>query len=214
MDGLKIVCISDTHRMHGYLDMPKGDILIHAGDFTDWGAFNDIKDFSEWLSSLDYKYKIIIAGNHDVKFEHYPEESKFCLINGRKDIIYLNGEMVNIEGLNIFGCPYTPEFGGAFQLDLYEDMKFWKKLIPDKIDILITHGPPNGILDMVQGRNAGSPGLLERVIEVKPKLHIYGHIHEQGCKKVKRYGITFINAAVEYYNEIRKPIMVELNGKT
>lgn len=219
---MKVVCISDTHRYHGYLNMPKGDILIHAGDFTDWGGFNDIRDFSAWLRTLHYKHKIVIAGNHDVKFETYPEICKAALLV-KKNIYYLQNELIDIEGLKIFGCPYTPKFAGAFQLEMPEEdeLKYWRKTIPDGIDILITHGPAFGILDSVQRgfdygfevEHCGSQGLLERVIEVKPQLHIFGHIHQSYGIIKQRYGITFVNAATQNFetNTMNKPIVVDIH---
>ncbi len=219
---MKVVCISDTHRMHGYLDVPDGDILIHAGDFTDWGSLNDILDFSEWLKSLPHKSKIIVAGNHDIKFESYPEMAIAALKNKCKEVIYLNNKIVEVNGLKIFGCPYTPRFAGSFQLDLTQegDKEFWETLIPDCIDILVTHGPPYGILDSVkrgfdgafETENCGSRGLLDRVIKIKPKLHVFGHIHESYGKIKQRYGITFVNASCLNwrYNELNKPIVVEI----
>lgn len=205
----RIVCTSDTHRMHMMLDVPDGDIFIHAGDFTDWGSINDILGFSDWLAELPHKHKIVIAGNHDVKFETYPEISKAALKNACKDVIYLNNKMVEVEGLKIFGSPYTTRFAGAFQLDI--DKEFWKNL-PDGIDILVTHQPPYGILDKVLDENTGSKGLLERVIEIKPKLHVFGHIHESYGKIKQRYGITFVNAASLNwrYNCLNKPIIVDI----
>lgn len=219
---MKIVCIADTHRNHGYLDMPDGDVLIHAGDFTDWGAFNDVKDFSWWLEEQPYRYKIVIAGNHDVKFETYPDMSLAALRDKCKDVIFLTNSSVKINGIKFFGCPYTPRFGGAFQLyhNKGEDEKYWK-LIPKDTDVVITHGPPFGIMDSVERfayhdyteiDNCGSRGLLNRIIEVKPKLHVYGHIH-QGYGIIKqRYGVTFVNAALLNFEEGRmnKPIMVEI----
>lgn len=202
-----------------YDKMPDGDVLIHAGDFTDWGALTDIVDFSFWLQELPYKYKVIIAGNHDVKFELYPEMAKAALANKCEDVIYLNNRTVTIDGVKFFGCPYTPQFAGAFQLRLTPDADkdFWETLIPDDIDVLITHGPPFGIMDSVQRweldvEHCGSQGLLERVVKIKPKLHVFGHIHESYGIIKQRYGITFVNAAALNWrtNNLNKPIVVDL----
>ena len=201
---MKIVCISDTHRQHGLLDIPDADMLIHAGDFSDWGAINDVIDFGDWLKYLPHKHKIVVAGNHDTCFESKPEMSKAAL---RGSCIYLNSDVVEIEGFKIYGTPYTPRFAGAFQLGYgagEDDSAFWKTIVPDGIDILITHGPPFGILDSVadwedglEARHCGSQGLLERVIKVKPKLHVFGHIHESYGFIKQRYGIFM--CSIGYY---------------
>lgn len=220
---MKLVFISDTHRWHRSLDMPEGDILFHTGDFTDWGSFTDIRDFGDWLRGLPYKHKVVIAGNHDVKFETVPEMCKSCLLQ-KKNIHYLENQTIELEGLKIFGSPYTPKFGGAFQLGYlsgeFADYKFWKSQIPDKVDILLTHGPPFGILDEInrtvyhdytEKENCGSQGLLKRVLEVKPKIHAFGHIHESYGMIKQRYGITFINAAMLNWrtNNLNKPVVIE-----
>jgi len=170
---MKIVCIADTHRNHTFLDMPSGDILIHAGDFTDWGAFNDVMDFSWWLKELPYKYKIIVAGNHDVKFETYPEMAVAALKNKCKDVIYLSNTLAEVDGFKIFGCPYTPRFAGAFQVDSAteeDDIEYWKTVIPEGIDILVTHGPPYGVLDKVVRGGYGQPKILKPSTSAKVLL--------------------------------------------
>jgi len=181
-------------------------MLIHAGDFTDWGSIFDIGDFSHWLSQLSYKYVIVIAGNHDVKFESYPDMAYAALRSRRKDVIYLQNRMVEIEGLRIFGSPYTPRFTGGFQLD--NSKSFWRTLIPDGVDIVVTHGPPYGILDEILDCHEGDSGLLERLIEVKPKLHVFGHIHESYGVIKQRYGIKFVNASCGF--QLNKPIVVDI----
>ncbi len=219
---MKIVCTSDTHRMHGMLKMPKGDILIHAGDFTDWGSTSDMVDFKDWLREQDYKHKFFIAGNHDVKFEIIPD---YCKSIFKGVATYLDSDVVEVEGLKIFGTPYTPRFAGAFQLGFSsgeDDRAFWNTIIPDGIDILVTHGPPLGILDIVERINdvdgkpdiehCGSLGLLERVAEVKPKLHLFGHIHQSYGTKKSDYGTKFVNAAAQDFVKgiLNKPIVVEV----
>ncbi|MFN8672405.1 MAG: metallophosphatase domain-containing protein [Candidatus Sericytochromatia bacterium] len=149
----KIVCISDTHVQHRSLNLPEGDILIHAGDISRVGKLNEIIEFNSWLGTLNYKHKIIIAGNHDFIFENDYNLSKSLITNA----IYLEDSGVEIEEIKFWGSPVSPRFyDWAFNRDRGEDInKHWAK-IPKNIDVLITHGPPYGILDKtVSSENVG-----------------------------------------------------------
>jgi len=60
--------MSDTHDNHHKIniqDLPKGDIFIHSGDFTKRSAPDELARFRQFLTMIPYKYKIVIAGNHD-----------------------------------------------------------------------------------------------------------------------------------------------------
>ena len=172
--------------------VPKGDILIHAGDFTDYGTFEQAADFNLWLGQLPHPHKIVIAGNHDFCFESNPQEAKALLTNG----IYLQDQEIEIRGIKFYGSPWTPVFfDWAFMANPGPQMaNIWSK-IPNDTDVLITHGPPKGICDLTdQGDNAGCQELLAALNTVKPKYHIFGHIHE-GRGINKNNGITFLNAS-------------------
>lgn len=221
----KAVVISDTHNFHKDLDVPDGDILFHAGDFTLMGNPLEVIDFNEWLGTLEHNYKVVIAGNHDK-----------CVSDGsgHKQItnaIYLQNESVEIDGLNIWGSPMTPAFnrmreGLAFYTRGDKEAKSIWSSIPEDLDILMTHGPPYGILDEVidyasDGKtfkeNCGDRQLISEIIKKKPRFSFFGHIHEQyGTYKpdprMDPYETTFINASVvnEYYNLINKPVELHL----
>lgn len=205
---MKIVAISDTHEKHKNLKIPNGDILIVAGDITERIYSISAEMFNAWLGELPHKYKIVIAGNHDFYFQHFPDRIEKTLSNA----IYLNESSVTIEGIRIWGTPWSKWFyDWAFNIPVGTDAEYWKK-IPDGIDILVTHGPPYGILDTVKSNNksAGCTELLKAVQRVKPKLHIFGHIHESyGTYSTKE--TTFINASIcnEQYEPINKPIVYE-----
>ena len=206
---MKIVCISDTHSGHNKFEIPDGDILIHAGDISSRGKPEQIKKFNNWLGRLPHQYKIMIAGNHDFLFENEPDIAAEMITNA----IYLNDSGIEIEGVKFWGSPITPWFlDWAFNRYRGEDIQqHWDK-IPLDTDILITHGPPYGILDKtVYGQAVGCENLLEIVQKVQPKLHIFGHIHEAyGKKKLK--GTTFINASLmdENYNPVHKAHVIEI----
>ena len=206
--SLRIVAISDTHARHKGLSIPPGDILIHAGDMTEMGSLSDVVSFNEFLETLPHPHKIVIAGNHDFCFENRPQEAQALLTN----CLYLEDEALEIEGIKFYGSPWQPFFFDfAFQRQRGAEMQeIWNRIPPDT-DILITHGPPHGKLDLTNwGVQAGCEELLDAVRQIKPKYHIFGHIHET-------YGQTsdaqtrFINASVctLNYQPINPPIFFD-----
>ena len=145
---MKIVCLSDTHNCNQEITVPDGDILIHAGDATIRGTQTEVEDFLAWFSSLPHQHKVFVAGNHDWLFE---TDNRFArLLTANYKIKYLEDSFTDIEGLKIYGSPWQPRFfDWAFNLNRGGELAEKWKLIPADIDILITHGPPNGILDEV-----------------------------------------------------------------
>lgn len=192
--NFKCVVLSDTHCLHRKVEVPDGDILIHSGDFTSVGRKKEIKDFNNWFSSFPHKYKICIAGNHDILFETQPDVAEALLGD---DIIYLKNSFIEIEGIKIWGSPMTPSFGSwAFTRPRGKDIRRIWDNIPEDTDILVTHGPPYGILDMtLEYKAAGCEELSYAILRVQPKYHIFGHIHE-GYGVEVRGNTTFINCSV------------------
>jgi Icc-related predicted phosphoesterase len=214
---VRIVCLSDTHNCNEQIDVPDGDILIHSGDATIKGTDQEIVEFIHWFSQLPHKYKIFVAGNHDWLFETDNRRSRLLLNDS--NITYLQDSSTEIDGLKIYGSPWQPRFfDWAFNLNRgYEMAEKWK-LIPHDIDILITHGPPNGILDLVprQGwdENSGCEELRKKVEEIaakgRLKLHVFGHIH-CGYGVHERFGVKFVNASNcdEDYLPTQPPTVVD-----
>lgn len=175
---MKIIAISDTHGQYRNVKLPKGDVLVHAGD---WDAHNSVArllDFAKWLDDQNFKHKIIIAGNHELLAEYNNGLVRHELKNV---CTYLECEAVEIDGIKFYGSPYTPEFNDwAFNKKPGPELiREWKK-IPDDTNVLITHGPPQFILDQIEGKgwNLGCRDLAERVKQLKQlKVHIFGHIH-------------------------------------
>jgi predicted phosphohydrolase len=203
---MRIVCISDTHARHRLTEVPEGDILVHGGDITNRGDLEDVESFNTWLATLPHKHKIVICGNHDFCFQDRGPEARARITNA----IYLEDSGCEIEGLSFYGSPWQPWFfDWAFNLPRGDALaKVWAK-IPVSTDVLITHGPPEGILDMtVRGDRAGCRDLLARIHEVKPRLHVFGHIHEAAGREV--IGDTvFVNASTQMGRG--KGVVVELN---
>ena len=216
---MKIVTLSDTHGKHKQLQIPNGDMIIHAGDCTKNGHELQAKEFLEWYGDLPHKHKILIAGNHDWFFENnldFPNDSTTTYNN----IIYLNDSTIEIDGIKIWGSPVQPAFcDWAFNRSRTEEESqgvkkvirnnlfnlypyignHWNK-IPLDVDILVTHTPPYGIFDKTQigNQHVGCKVLANKIAQLNNlKLHIFGHIHEsKGMQTVKHSRhITYINTA-------------------
>ena len=194
----KITFISDTHTKHKHLtnDLPGGDILIHCGDISSRGYKNEIENFLGWFDNIKgYEHKIFIAGNHDFGFQDNPKEC-FELLKNYPSITYLEDNSIIIDGIKIYGSPWQPRFHNwAFNVNRGWDIaQKWEK-IPMDTDILITHGPSLGILDITNiSERVGCEDLYKKVMEIKPKVHAFGHIHSSyGMKEMD--GMTFINAS-------------------
>ncbi len=208
-----IDCISD---LHGYSPMlPGGDLLLIAGDLTVRDEPSQFETFNTWLKSQDYTKKIIIGGNHDNFIQHLENPEDFF-----EDATYLCDSQTTFQGLKIWGSPWTKNFFGqnplckAFGFDFETQMIEKFELIPNDIDILITHSPPEGILDQTS-RNArvGSPSLKSKVLKMpKLKLHLFGHIHEGYGTEIGASRLQFINASHvnEYYEPINSPVRIIL----
>jgi len=188
---VRVVCISDTH-LETNLVIPDGDLLIHAGDALSRGTFDELLQFNTWLGTLPHKHKVYVPGNHDIYVEAFPEIARKALTNATM----LIDEEVNIEGLRIYGSPWTPTFyDWAFMKPDIKLAHVWHN-IPENLDILITHGPPYSILDKnSRGDLCGSKTLYKAVKDKSPKFHIFGHIHHSsGIERIE--DTMFINAAV------------------
>lgn len=234
----KIVHISDTHRYHRDLVIEPCDILIHSGDITNKGEWTSTIDFFDWLNEQPARHKIFIAGNHDFNFDyswkaytpqgkmrHHPKPiTKEEIDEKLKDypnIVYLNDSGVTVEGLNIWGSPITPWFHDwAFNRNRGSEIKKHWDIIPDNTNILITHGPPFGIMDKCRdGSVVGCQDLADKINELMHiRLVCFGHIHEGYgiVEKRNRFfpeeQIIYSNGSVlnEYYDLTNKPNVFEL----
>jgi len=210
---VRFVVISDTHCKHKSLILPKGDVLIHCGDFCKVSTRSEVKSFSNWLAKQPFKRKIVIAGNHEFTFDLEKEKEfkislqRYSQFNPNrafsnikeelKDCIYLEDKGVEIYGYKIYGTPWhPPHLWGAFQRN--DDDRIQRfTLIPSDTDILITHGPPYGHLDVVRrGKiHVGDKLLAEEVFNrIRPIIHLFGHIHEAAGIDTN-YETILVNAA-------------------
>ena len=222
---MKITFISDTHTKHRQLDLPGGDLLIHAGDIMNSGYSSyEIQDFCKWFEAQDYDVCAFIAGNHDRMFENEPEKVAEIVNSYGVDYMQDSGFEYGLfpdEMVKIYGSPWQPEFcNWAFNLPRRGDglMAKWGA-IPKDTDILITHGPPQGHLD-ISGppHNVGDLGcelLRVKVDEQPPKIHVFGHIHGSYGYKFHN-GTHFINASVlnERYDQVNEPLTIDWNKES
>lgn len=181
---MRLVCMSDTHTMHGRVKVPEGDVLIHAGDFTKRGKPAEIESFNAFLARQPHAHKIVVAGNHDFLFEDDPAAARRILTAAH----YLQDEALELGGVRFYGSPWQPRFfNWAFNLDRGAPLRAKWDLIPAGTDVLITHGPPHGYGDRCEdGRVVGCEELALALGRVRPKVHIYGHIHEgYGARRLR-----------------------------
>lgn len=186
---MRILHLSDTHGQHRKLTaLPTADIFVHSGDITEEGTWDEVADFVNWMRDLPYRHKIFVAGNHDLCLHGALEISGMD-----ENAHYLYNSGIEIDGFYFYGVP-------MFMQDIVDenyDARFTK--IPDKTDILITHDTPFGILDWADyGRgmeHRGNRMLRQRVDEVAPRYHLFGHEHTT-YGTVKEGGTVFSNAAL------------------
>jgi predicted phosphodiesterase len=182
INPVSIVCISDTHNYQPRL--PDGDILIHAGDMTQSGSLNELQATLAWLHTQSHPIKIIVAGNHDILLDASCDDPAKQTASERAtldwgNIIYLENEETTVVCSNgrrfkVYGSPLSLQHGNwAFQYPRAKDV--WAGTVPDRVDILVTHGPPYAHLDLL---NLGCVHLLHELWRVRPRVHVFGHIHE------------------------------------
>ena len=211
MEKLKIAAISDTHGQHSHFpkDYFEGiDMIIHAGDESNYRELYknepEFWNFIEWYEKIDVKYKILVAGNHSAYLNKFGNRIKNDL--KERGIIYLENESTEIEGIKIWGSPYSPTFGDWYFMKDRAKMDLIWQNIPQDTDILVTHTPPKGILDLsfdIGGilEFCGCKALMRHVERVKPLYHIFGHIHTMkdiintGKRTIPDFQTTFINAS-------------------
>lgn len=172
----RIVALADTHGEHLALTVPDGDVLVHAGDLTQRGTLSQLGAVADWLRALPHRHKVVIAGNHDFALERDAVNAR-ALFHG---LTYLQDEEVVCDGLRIWGAPWQPWFHSwAFNVRRGPDLDAKWRSIPEGIDVLVTHGPPHGFGDTIwSGDRVGCEDLTRHLARVKPKVHLFGHIHE------------------------------------
>jgi predicted phosphodiesterase len=218
-------------------ELPKGDVLIHAGDISNRGGEKDVTEFIHWFQNIEgFDTKIFISGNHDHCFEqvnkpHHKRDYDWLrnLMSpenlDQSDVVYLEDSELTIEypefsrPIKFYGSPWQPEFyNWAFNLPrLGTELQEKWNMIPENTDILITHGPPNGYGDLVNNwrqpnTHVGCECLINRIGEINPLVNVFGHIHE-GYGVYDNGKTTFVNASIctPNYNPTNKPIVIDIH---
>lgn len=200
---MRVVAISDTHCALDDIGpmLPPGDVLVHAGDLTMRGSLKEVAHQLHVLASLPYTVKVLVAGNHDWLFERDPTTAQSLLRDvAASGVVYLQDSSHVVDGVHFYGSPWQPRFyDWAFNVDRGPAIRAYWDRIPDGVDVLVTHGPPLYYGDWVpRGEHVGCADLLDTVARVRPRYHIFGHIH---CDRGVRVGqgavsaTTFVNAA-------------------
>jgi len=215
---MRFVFLSDTHSLHERMKhpVPAGDVLIHCGDFCGQSNLANIEDFAQWFGRFPHEHKVVIAGNHDIPLEQDAENAEKLL----SSFHYLRDSAVTLDSVKLYGSPWQPEFfNWAFNLPRGADLaRMWAN-IPEDTNVLVTHGPPHGILDACPGmRNphrhvhVGCEELNKRVQQLPDlKAHAFGHIHE-GSGVYVRSRVTYVNASIcdGKYRPNNPPRVVEI----
>jgi len=217
---MRIVAFSDTHSYHRKVAIPDGDVLVCAGDITFRGELPVIEDFCNWMKAFPHPKKIVIHGNHETGHEHGYKRKLGLDMFAAAGITYLQNSMTEVNGYKVWGSPYSPRF---FDWEYNrsrgkEIAKEWAKIDP-LTNILITHGPPRGILDLAprgieQYSHEGCDDLLARIQQLPNlKCHIFGHIHrDQNEPPVEINGVIYANASIlnNKYEIVNDPVVIDL----
>jgi Icc-related predicted phosphoesterase len=198
---MRVLAVSD---LHGYLPhIPDCELLLLGGDYcptrnTDMEYRFINGPFREWLKELvpRIRYVVGIAGNHDFILEQDETLAKSL------PWLYLQNQAVELETVKIYGTPNTPYFGNWAFMRTEDELADIFQNIPEGLDILLTHGPGKGYLDLTrEGVHAGSTSLIKRIKEVKPDSVVCGHIHEargiQHDGDTRYYNVSYVNRDLE-----------------
>jgi len=210
---MRIVCVSDTHNLAEEVSVPDGDLLLHAGDLTQRGRPAGVERAARWLATLPHPHKVVVAGNHDFLFQDDPARAR-ALLEAVPGLVYLEDAESTVAGLRIWGTPWQPWFyDWAFNLPRggEELARVWAR-VPAGVDVLLSHSPAHGILDRTErGEPVGCERLRAELPRIRPRLHVFGHIHEAYGELVE--GDTrHVNASTcdLRYRPVQAPVVVEL----
>ncbi len=209
----RVTVISDTHCRHSEIKMPAGDLLIHCGDMFDLFSRTPqrVSAIDSWFGKQSFEKIIVTGGNHDRQIEAELAHRSQPLANAH----FLNEGLIEFRGLKIFAAAWVPYLSKhAFYKDQSALAKVWAG-VPSDIDILVTHTPPQGILDKSRaGQSLGCPSLADEMQRISPRVHCFGHVHASAGHQ--RIGDTlFINASsIESgTGRIRQPISFTLSSR-
>jgi hypothetical protein len=215
---MHLVIISDCHGHYRSLSLPPGDVLIDAGDWTEEDTFDTIRDYLVWLEAQPHPHKVIIPGNHQTLVEANLPWFLETLAEFAPSVDYLNDSGIEIDGVRFWGSGYSPAFcDWAFNVDRGPAIQRHWDMIPTDTQVLITHGPPLGILDVTTYGSGGHYGCGNLATTIRErlkslKLSAFGHFHGPGGKTEIHDGVTYVNASVvnERYELTNAPIEIDI----
>ena len=236
---VRLVCVSDTHDLHQTMPhpIPPGDIFVHAGDFTCRGARHEVSNFVDWTDSLlssGFQAVVFVMGNHELGLDRskpskHPvvraaQEEMRASLADRENVFFLEESSCTVLGLTFFGSPYTCQFGdpGSWEFqekDIDDGLgRRWQSIPPaGAFDVLLTHSPPFGVGDLCdKGKSRGSQTLQRRLESVRPRLHVFGHMHAgHGIYRDQDpagHGTVSVNAAIcdEDMAAVNAPVVVDM----
>jgi len=205
---MRLVLLSDTHGRHKKLNIPDGDVLVHCGDFSHRGNLAETEAFGRWFATQPHTFKVLVPGNHDAATEN--PVARNLLRSLGIEVLVDSG--ATIGGKRFHGSPWTPRFGDWAWMRDDADLAQYFDCIPHNPDVLVTHGPPYGILDRNDaGTLCGSQQLLHAVTRARPRLHVFGHIHEARGMCL-RGDTDFLNVAnlSSDYTRLHDPIVYDI----
>eukprot|EP01062_Namystynia_karyoxenos_P074839 TRINITY_DN7187_c0_g1_i1.p2 TRINITY_DN7187_c0_g1~~TRINITY_DN7187_c0_g1_i1.p2 ORF type:complete len:274 (+),score=71.70 TRINITY_DN7187_c0_g1_i1:99-824(+) len=220
---LRLVILSDTHTKHGQIELPDGDVLLHAGDFTYFGGAEHWQSFNAWLGQLQGRYaaRVVTCGNHEghegrggplrdltaAQVSQRLPNATHVLIDGAAEVAVRQ----DVRPLRIYGAPWQPQWCGTGYHREDGDLR-WPGL-ERGIDIAVTHSPPYGHGDASHGQ--GSHTLMRKIAAAAPLVHCFGHVHEGGGYQKQHERTLFVNAACcggrTGYDLVRGPTVVDVD---
>ncbi len=213
---IKIIHYSDTHEYNRIFDSaPEANLFIHTGDLTGMGGIPELQEVAEKLQEIQHRYDkmIVIPGNHDWGFQHHEQFMRQIF----KDMVVLINEPYEYEGVKFWGSPITPIFSYWAFMKNADDRYSLFQQVPEDTKVLLTHGPAYKVLDEVaeihydRSRidNAGCLHLFDRIQQIKPRLHLFGHIHE-GYGHLKFLHTDHVNSSIMdgHYRPVNKPHLI------
>jgi len=211
---MRVAAISDTHGRQNW-DIPPCGVFIHAGDITAQGSLRETAVFAARLrrameSPGGPAHAIIVPGNHDECFETAPAAAIGLF---GPNVYVLQDESVAIEGITFYGSPWTPPFMLWHFMAEESRLAMLYRNMPAAVDVLVTHGPPHGILDPGwKMPHAGSPALAQAVAGRQVAHHVFGHLHGAGGRMLQQGNTTFYNVAAcdEAYKLVHQPRVFEV----
>ncbi len=216
--NITYVCMGDSHGKHEGIVVPDGDILLHSGDYSMMGYEHEVRSFLIWYESQPHAAKVLTNGNHEVAVEANHALFLAMLKEYAPSVIYLNDSGAKIMGLNVWGSPVTPRFGygWSWNRDRGPDIRRHWNMIPSDTNVLVTHGPPHGLVDRLErGEHVGCEELRDTIDNRLDDLILSTHGHLHSAYGIDHIGQkTFVNAALvnERYQLTNAPIVVEIEA--